>query len=147
MELLQLQEHLSAEALAIKKCEVYAEHCSDSELHTLFAGAARAHRSHFDTLLQQLRNLSGKPVSRPIGSPVIYSPRDKPAVQSGAFVSAAHPGRQERAAARYFIGQYNSGGWMNAPAQLKGQGPGRAAPGLGGAAAAAGRAAGPLGSK
>lgn len=61
MEFLQLREILSTEALAIKKCKLYARDTGDEQLKALFDDAARVHEQSLDRLVGQLRSLSGKP--------------------------------------------------------------------------------------
>lgn len=60
MELLQIREHLDAEALAVKKCQLYGERCADRELKQVLTDAARTHQAHLDALIDQLRRLNGK---------------------------------------------------------------------------------------
>lgn len=60
MELLQIQEHLGSEALAVKKCQLYSTKCTDQELQRVLSEAAKAHQRHLDTLIDELRKLSGK---------------------------------------------------------------------------------------
>lgn len=60
MELLQLQELLGTEELAVKKSMFYAENCHDAELKKIFQESARNHQGHLDGLLEQMRSLSGK---------------------------------------------------------------------------------------
>ena len=60
MELLQIEEMLMAEDLAVKKCRVYSENCHDPELKKIFREGADAHQMHLEGLLGQLRALNGK---------------------------------------------------------------------------------------
>lgn len=60
MELLQVEEMLLAEDLAVKKCGFYAESCHDPELKKIFLAGADAHRMHLEGLLGQLKALDGK---------------------------------------------------------------------------------------
>ncbi|MDD3653417.1 MAG: hypothetical protein PHO01_04425 [Desulfotomaculaceae bacterium] len=60
MELLQLEELLGTEELAVKKSMFYAENCRDAELKKIFLESARNHKGHLDGLIEQMRSLSGK---------------------------------------------------------------------------------------
>lgn len=60
MELLQIEEMLRAEDLAVKKCKFYAQSCHDADLKKAFQEGANAHQMHLEGLLGQLRALNGK---------------------------------------------------------------------------------------
>ncbi len=60
MELLQVEEMLRAEDLAVKKCKFYAEKCHDPGLQKIFREGADARQMHLEGLLGQLRTLNGK---------------------------------------------------------------------------------------
>ncbi|MHB8918347.1 MAG: hypothetical protein ACYC4H_10015 [Desulfocucumaceae bacterium] len=60
MELLQIEEMLRAEDLAIKKCKFYAGSCHDADLKKVFMAGADAHQMHLEGLMGQLRALNGK---------------------------------------------------------------------------------------
>ncbi len=53
-ELLCVEELLEAEALAIRKCQMFAEQCRDSELRRLFQHYTQQHQNHYNTLLTHL---------------------------------------------------------------------------------------------
>jgi hypothetical protein len=60
MELLQLRELLSMEALAVKKCQVYARESQDAHLRQLLEDTVLMHQSQVDNLMTQLRTHNGK---------------------------------------------------------------------------------------
>lgn len=60
MELLQVEELMKAEDLAVKKYGIYARNCRDAQLKKLFQEGADAHRMHLEGLMGQLRALNGK---------------------------------------------------------------------------------------
>ncbi|OPX90885.1 MAG: hypothetical protein A4E54_00563 [Pelotomaculum sp. PtaB.Bin117] len=60
MELLQLEELLRAEELAVKKSDFFADNCQDADLKKIFQESSRVHQGHLDGLLGQLRSLNGK---------------------------------------------------------------------------------------
>jgi GAF domain-containing protein len=59
VELHQLEELLSTQALAVKKAAAYAEVLREEPLRQLARDAARLHRRHLDDLLHDLHALSG----------------------------------------------------------------------------------------
>lgn len=59
-ELLQLEELLGMEALAVRKYGLYSKKCKDDEVVKLFEEAATMHRSHIDQLLDTLRQHNGR---------------------------------------------------------------------------------------
>jgi hypothetical protein len=61
MEFLQVRELLSTEALAVKKCKLYANDAGDEQLRNIFREAAQVHERNLDALLNQVRNHQGKP--------------------------------------------------------------------------------------
>ncbi|OPY58347.1 MAG: hypothetical protein A4E55_00931 [Pelotomaculum sp. PtaU1.Bin035] len=60
MELLQLEELLGAEELAVKKSRFYAENCRDAEIKKFFQESTRVHQGHLEGLIEQMRSLNGK---------------------------------------------------------------------------------------
>lgn len=60
MELLQVQELTGIEALAVRKCLFYAEHCQDPELKQWLHDAAAKHQAHAKALVDQMRRHSGR---------------------------------------------------------------------------------------
>lgn len=60
MELLQINELMGAENLAVKKYHLYAGNCHDEQLKALFRRAADVHRMHLEGLIGQLKVLNGK---------------------------------------------------------------------------------------
>lgn len=60
MELLHLQDLMEAEALAVRKCELYEQKCKSDELKKWFQDAAQLHRDHVGQMLTQLRNHDGR---------------------------------------------------------------------------------------
>jgi hypothetical protein len=59
-ELLELEDVLHLEALAVKKCRMYAESCAEKELRPLFEEAARMHSEHLSRLIRQLGQHDGR---------------------------------------------------------------------------------------
>lgn len=60
MELMQMEELLMAEDLAIKKLKFYEDNCQDTDLKSIFQDGAMMHRMHMEGLMGQLRSLNGK---------------------------------------------------------------------------------------
>lgn len=60
MELLQVQELVGVEALAVRKCLFYAEQCQDPELKQWLHNAAATHQAHVEALVDQMRRHSGR---------------------------------------------------------------------------------------
>ncbi len=60
MEPLDLQDLMEAEALAVRKCELYEQKCKSDELKNWFQDAAQLHRDHVGQMLTQLRNHDGR---------------------------------------------------------------------------------------
>ncbi len=59
-ELLQVEELLGIEALAVRKCELYREKCKDDEVVQLLSDAMQMHQSHIDQLMEILRQHNGQ---------------------------------------------------------------------------------------
>lgn len=64
MEFLQVRELLSTEALAVKKCKLYANDTNDEQLRNLFWESAQVHERNLASLLNEMRNHQGKEVRR-----------------------------------------------------------------------------------
>jgi hypothetical protein len=60
MELLQIHELLSAEELAVKKCQAYADVIKDDELAPYIQQSISLHQKHVTDLLEQVRQHNGK---------------------------------------------------------------------------------------
>jgi fructose-bisphosphate aldolase class 1 len=60
MEYLQLHELLSAEELALKKCQAYAEQIQDDELMPYIEGSVTIHKEHLNELIELIRLHNGR---------------------------------------------------------------------------------------
>jgi hypothetical protein len=60
MEFLQLHELLSAEELALKKCQAYAEQIEDDELKPYIESSITLHKQHLDDLIELIRSHNGR---------------------------------------------------------------------------------------
>lgn len=60
MELLQLHELLGSEALAVKKCNAYAEMVKDDELQPYIQNSITLHQQNIMALWQLIRDHNGK---------------------------------------------------------------------------------------
>jgi hypothetical protein len=60
MEYLQLHELLSAEELALKKCQYYAEQIQDDELMPYIESSITLHKQHLDELIELIRHHNGR---------------------------------------------------------------------------------------
>lgn len=59
-ELLHIGAQLSAEAIAIAKNDAFAEQATDTGLQQLYQGIANRHRSHYETILQNIQHMTSK---------------------------------------------------------------------------------------
>ncbi|GAB2698498.1 hypothetical protein ACFQWB_14080 [Paenibacillus thermoaerophilus] len=54
-ELSYIQDFLSWELLAVKKCSHYMGECQDAEINELLREAAAKHQQHYNTILSHLQ--------------------------------------------------------------------------------------------
>lgn len=60
MELLQLHELLSAEELALKKCQTYQDQIQDDELNPYIRESVNLHQQNLIALIDLMRQHNGK---------------------------------------------------------------------------------------
>ncbi|PTX55179.1 hypothetical protein C8P63_12159 [Melghirimyces profundicolus] len=60
MELLHLQDLIGAEALAVRKCQMYEKQCKSGEMKQWFRDAAELHRAHIRGMMKELRRHDGR---------------------------------------------------------------------------------------
>lgn len=60
MELLHVQDLIGAEALALRKCQLYEKKCKSNEMKSWFRDAAKIHQAHIGEIMQQIRRHNGR---------------------------------------------------------------------------------------
>lgn len=60
MELLHVKDLIGAEALALRKCQLYEQKCKSDALKGLFRDGASIHQAHIQEMMQQLRRHNGR---------------------------------------------------------------------------------------